>query len=73
MANFPLVGLATVQCVGDLGKQEYHELSGSAELGAQGVHVHPQFFACTFRAVGRSENPGVPVLFGGHNLSPWFR
>ena len=22
----------------------------------------------TFRAVGRSENPGVPVLFGGHNL-----
>ena len=24
----------------------------------------------SFRAVGRSENPGVPVLFGGHNLSP---
>ena len=23
-----------------------------------------------YRAVGRSENPGVPVLFGGHNLSP---
>ena len=22
------------------------------------------------RAVGRSENPGVPVLFGRHNLSP---
>ena len=22
------------------------------------------------RAVGRSENPRVPVLFGGHNLSP---
>ena len=22
------------------------------------------------RAVGRFENPGVPVLFGGHNLSP---
>ena len=21
-----------------------------------------------YRAVGRSENPGVPVLFGGHNL-----
>ena len=21
-------------------------------------------------AVGRSENPGVPVLFGGHNLPP---
>ena len=21
-----------------------------------------------FRAVGRSENPEVPVLFGGHNL-----
>ena len=27
---------------------------------------------CSFmtRAVGRSENPGVPVLFGGHNLPP---
>ena len=23
-----------------------------------------------FRAVGRSENPWVPVLFGGHNLPP---
>jgi hypothetical protein len=23
-----------------------------------------------FTAVGRSENPGVPVLFGGHNLPP---
>ena len=23
-----------------------------------------------YRAVGRSENPGVPVLFGGHNLPP---
>ena len=23
-----------------------------------------------YRAVGRSENPGVPVLFGGHNLTP---
>ena len=22
------------------------------------------------RVVGRSENPGVPVLFGGHNLPP---
>ena len=22
------------------------------------------------RAVGRSENPGVSVLFGGHNLPP---
>ena len=22
------------------------------------------------RAVGRSENPGVPVLFGDHNLPP---
>ena len=24
----------------------------------------------TLRAVGRSENPGVPLLFGGHNLPP---
>ena len=23
-----------------------------------------------FRAVGRSENPGVPVSFVGHNMSP---
>ena len=23
----------------------------------------------TFRAVGMSENPGVPVLFGGYNLA----
>ena len=23
-----------------------------------------------YRAVGRSENPGVPVLFGEHNLLP---
>ena len=23
-----------------------------------------------FRVVGRSENPGVPVIFGGHNLPP---
>ena len=23
-----------------------------------------------YRAVGRSKNPGVPVLFGGHNLPP---
>ena len=22
------------------------------------------------RAVGKFENPGIPVLFGGHNLSP---
>ena len=70
MANFPLVGLATVQCVGDLGKQEYHELSGLAKLGVHLYTLYPQFFAYTFRAVGRSENPWVPVLFGGHNLSP---
>ena len=25
---------------------------------------------CDYRAVGRSENPGVPVLFGGNNLPP---
>ena len=24
----------------------------------------------TDRAVGQAENPGVPVLFGGHNLPP---
>ena len=25
---------------------------------------------CNYRAVGRSENSGVSVLFGGHNLTP---
>ena len=25
-----------------------------------------------YRAVGRSENPEVPVLFGGHDLPPLF-
>ena len=24
----------------------------------------------TIRAVGRSENSGLPILFGGHNLPP---
>ena len=27
-------------------------------------------FASNCRAVGRSEDPGVPVVLGGHNLSP---
>ena len=26
--------------------------------------------SASLRAVGRSENPGVPVLFGVHNLPP---
>ena len=26
-----------------------------------------------YRSVGRSENLGVPVLFGGHNLPPWVK
>ena len=30
--------------------------------------ITPTFLVC--RAVGRSENPEVPVLFGGHNLHP---
>ena len=29
-----------------------------------------EFSTIHFRAVARSENPWVPVLFGGHNLSP---
>ena len=28
------------------------------------------YFLICIRAVGRSENPGVPVLFGGHYLPP---
>ena len=25
------------------------------------------------RILGRSEHPGVPILFEGHNLPPWLR
>ena len=25
---------------------------------------------CYFRAVGKSVNPGVPVMFGGYHMSP---
>ena len=32
--------------------------------------VFPHCLVLQFRAVGRSENLGVPVLFGGHNLPP---
>jgi hypothetical protein len=35
--------------------------------GCCDVIVH---LTASLRAVGRSENPGVPVLFGGHNLPP---
>ena len=36
------------------------------------LYVRSQFTLCklSIRAVGRSENQGVPVLFGGHNLPP---
>ena len=30
----------------------------------------PSSYYSNSRAVGRSQNPGVPVLFGGHNLPP---
>ena len=32
--------------------------------------IHSWMQLSHFRAVGRYENPGVPVLFGGHNLPP---
>ena len=32
--------------------------------------VFPHCLVLQFRAVGRSENLGVPVLFGGHNMPP---
>ena len=36
------------------------------------VHVLSKVhYVCVHsRAVGRSKNPGVPVVLGGHNLSP---
>ena len=38
-------------------------------------HVRPTSCDIYVRrsAVGKAENPGVPVLFGGHNLSPLVR
>ena len=35
------------------------------------MHLAPPLESIHCRAVGRSENPGVPVLFGGHNLPPF--
>ena len=32
-----------------------------------------RFVSINIRAVGRSENPGVPVLYGRHNRPPWLR
>ena len=39
------------------------------EYDAVKVRIH-HYHACLSRAVGRSENPVVPVSFGGHNLPP---
>ena len=39
--------------------------------GLQAKHWFIIFCPSSYsRAVGRSENPGLPVLFGGHNLPP---
>ena len=32
------------------------------------IHTYLLCKIVACRAVGRSENPGVPILFGGHNL-----
>ena len=50
-------------------------------MTGQWVHIDSRFFDLGFKslgrlafedinsmAFGRSENPGVPILFGGHNL-----
>ena len=29
-----------------------------------------RLMTCVFRAVGRSENPGVPIVIWGHNRRP---
>ena len=34
------------------------------------MQIRSTAYSTECRAVGRSENPGVPVLFGGHNLPP---
>ena len=35
--------------------------------------VNAVSFVVQGRAVGRSDNPGVPVVILGHNLPPWLR
>ena len=35
-----------------------------------GCHTNKKAVKSYVRAVGRSENPGVPVVFSGHNLPP---
>ena len=39
----------------------YSSINLDSRVGGFPLHI---------RAVRRSENPGVPVLFGGHNLTP---
>ena len=34
------------------------------------MQIRSTAYSTECRAVGRSENPGVPVLFDGHNLPP---
>ena len=43
---------------------------GPAVYGGKGPWWPPWHGLICTRAVARSENPGVPVLFGGHNLLP---
>ena len=36
----------------------------------RGLDFYNMVYYIRDRAVGRSENPGVTILFGGHNLPP---
>ena len=47
-----------------ISKANYGVLNSSKK---QPKNHYPEYF---LRGVGRSENLGVPVLLGGHNLSP---
>ena len=41
------------------------------KIKIQIIDIVDQVLLITFRALGRSENPGVPVVMQGHNLPPW--
>jgi hypothetical protein len=54
----------------DLTQSSSHKATSSAQMqtNLQSVRQSRSDLLCS--AIGRFENPGVPVLFGGHNLLP---
>ena len=56
-----------------LRKLRRYFASLSRNLDASLISLQSELDALIVRAVGRSENPGVLVLFDGFNLPPWLR